>query len=92
MSNITEVPYSVSQRLLSIEAEQRDKLSALLFCDPVQYVYSPLEYAYDIHSNFVHKFCISTKQILFLGMNPGPWGMSQNGVRLLTIIQQKLIY
>lgn len=91
MSNITEVPHSVAHRLLCIEAEQCDKLNALLFCDPVQYVYSPLEYAYDIHSNFVHKFCTSTKQILFLGMNPGPWGMSQSGVRLLTIIQlQKL--
>ena len=90
MPNITEVPYSISHGLLSIEVEQRDKLNALLFCDPVQYVYSPLDYAHDIHSNFVHKFCISTKQILFLGMNPGPWGMSQTGVRLLTIILQKL--
>lgn len=81
MSNITKVSDSISHRLLSIEVEQSGKLNALSFCDPVQYIYSPLEYAYSIHSDFVHKFCTSTKKVLFLGMNPGPWGMSQTGVR-----------
>jgi single-strand selective monofunctional uracil DNA glycosylase len=81
MANAIESSDSVSHRLLSIELLQCVKLNALLFCDPVEYIYNPLEYAYDVHSNFVHKFCTSTKKILFLGMNPGPWGMSQTGVR-----------
>jgi single-strand selective monofunctional uracil DNA glycosylase len=81
MANAIESSDSVSHRLLSIELLQCVKLNALLFCAPVEYIYNPLEYAYDVHSNFVHKFCTSTKKILFLGMNPGPWGMSQTGVR-----------
>lgn len=81
MANATEGSDTVSYRLLSIELQQCAKLSAILFSGPVEYIYNPLEYAYDMHSNFVHKFCTSTKQILFLGMNPGPWGMSQTGVR-----------
>ncbi|PNF24149.1 hypothetical protein B7P43_G00591 [Cryptotermes secundus] len=80
MANATEGSDTVSHRLLSIELQQCTRLSAILFSGPVEYIYNPLEYAYGMHSNFVHKFCTSTKQILFLGMNPGPWGMSQTGV------------
>ncbi|KAL8621998.1 hypothetical protein ACOMHN_035526 [Nucella lapillus] len=46
----------------------------------VTYVYNPLEYAFDTHYKFVKKYYNSSKRILFLGMNPGPFGMSQNGV------------
>ncbi|XP_021926239.1 single-strand selective monofunctional uracil DNA glycosylase isoform X2 [Zootermopsis nevadensis] len=80
MANATEGSDSVAHRLLTTELLQSVRLNALLFCDPVEYIYNPLEYAYDVHSDFVHKFCTSTKKILFLGMNPGPWGMSQTGV------------
>ena len=46
----------------------------------VTYVYNPLEYAFETHYKFVKKYYNSSKRILFLGMNPGPFGMSQNGV------------
>jgi single-strand selective monofunctional uracil DNA glycosylase len=81
MANGTEGSDSVSNRLLSIELLQCAKLNDMLFSGPVEYIYNPLEYAFHMHSNFVNKFCTSTKKILFLGMNPGPWGMSQTGVR-----------
>uniref|UniRef100_H2ZNR8 Uracil-DNA glycosylase-like domain-containing protein n=1 Tax=Ciona savignyi TaxID=51511 RepID=H2ZNR8_CIOSA len=51
----------------------------LSFCDRVAYVYNPLEYAADPHAHYVSKYC-GTKSVLFLGMNPGPNGMVQNGV------------
>lgn len=51
------------------------------FCSQVKYVYNPLEYAYCVHSDFLKKYCCGPKDILFLGMNPGPWGMMQTGVR-----------
>jgi single-strand selective monofunctional uracil DNA glycosylase len=86
MANTTEGSKSVPDRMLSIELLQCAKLNAILFSGPVEYIYNPLEYAYDMHSNFVRKFCTSRKKILFLGMNPGPWGMSQTGVRMFTII------
>jgi len=80
MANATERD-SISDSLLSIELRLCVRLESLSLCDSIPYVYNPLKYAYDIHSKFVHKFCRSTKKILFLGMNPGPWGMSQTGVR-----------
>jgi single-strand selective monofunctional uracil DNA glycosylase len=48
----------------------------------VDFQYSPLDYALEPHSHYVHKYCQGPKKLLFLSMNPGPWGMSQTGVPL----------
>ncbi|XP_058717122.1 single-strand selective monofunctional uracil DNA glycosylase [Poecile atricapillus] len=40
----------------------------------------PLEYAWEPHRSFVRRYLRSPKPILFLGMNPGPFGMAQTGV------------
>lgn len=64
-------------------------LSCLLSCDElswklnstIQYVYKPLEYAKENYLQFLSKFINSSKKLMFLGMNPGPWGMVQTGVR-----------
>ncbi|XP_041320208.1 single-strand selective monofunctional uracil DNA glycosylase-like, partial [Pyrgilauda ruficollis] len=42
---------------------------------PVAAVYAPLEYAWEPHRRFVRRFLRSPKAVLFLGMNPGPFGM-----------------
>ncbi|XP_050431315.1 single-strand selective monofunctional uracil DNA glycosylase [Adelges cooleyi] len=44
------------------------------------YIYRPLEYASSLHKEFVNKYLFSLKNVLFLGMNPGPWGMCQTGI------------
>lgn len=46
-------------------------------------VYNPLDYASDLHKNYLRKFLKKSPIILFLGMNPGPFGMCQTGVNLL---------
>ncbi|XP_049809800.1 single-strand selective monofunctional uracil DNA glycosylase isoform X3 [Schistocerca nitens] len=71
---------TVPEKLLSIHQELANRLSELPFSAPIEYIYNPVDYAFDVHAQFVNKFCHSEKQILFLGMNPGPWGMSQTGV------------
>ena len=43
-------------------------------------IYNPLEYASDIHQQFIRKFCVTEKRVMFLGMNPGPFGMGQTGI------------
>jgi len=43
-------------------------------------VYNPLEYAWKSHVAYLSKYASSPKKIVFLGMNPGPWGMAQTGV------------
>lgn len=57
-----------------------EKLNKLSFNKPVEYIYNPVEYAFDMHEAFIRKFCNDEKKILLLGMNPGPWGMAQTGI------------
>ncbi|PIK39473.1 putative single-strand selective monofunctional uracil DNA glycosylase [Apostichopus japonicus] len=57
-----------------------EELGNLSFGERVCYIYNPLQYAKETHEDFIRKYCQSTKKVLFLGMNPGPFGMAQNGV------------
>jgi len=50
------------------------------FHDPVRFVYNPLLYARQPHEEYIRRFAGSRKRVVFLGMNPGPWGMAQTGV------------
>ncbi len=50
------------------------------FAEPVTHVYNPLSYARQPHEEYVRRFASQPKRVLFLGMNPGPWGMAQTGV------------
>ncbi|KOC59700.1 Single-strand selective monofunctional uracil DNA glycosylase [Habropoda laboriosa] len=70
----------IADQLLSLERNLAVELGKITFHLPVEYIYSPLEYAFNIHTMYVQKYCSTVKKILFLGMNPGPWGMSQTGV------------
>lgn len=52
----------------------------LRFALPVTHVYNPLLYAWKGHEMYLRRFGGSRKDIVFLGMNPGPFGMAQTGV------------
>lgn len=52
----------------------------LRFGPPVAHVYRPLEYAWAIHEAYLTRFGAEPKEVLLLGMNPGPFGMAQTGV------------
>lgn len=54
-----------------------DKLS---FAPPITKVYNPLDYAWAMHEQYLQRFAASPKKIIFLGMNPGPFGMVQTGI------------
>lgn len=55
------------------------KLSKLSF-ESAPYVYNPYDYAWSMHKAYVERFGATKKISLFLGMNPGPWGMAQTGI------------
>lgn len=55
-------------------------LSPLRFARPVTHVYDPLAYARAAHDAYVTAYGDSRKRVVFLGMNPGPFGMAQTGV------------
>ncbi|MBN1697634.1 MAG: single-stranded DNA-binding protein [Spirochaetales bacterium] len=53
---------------------------ALHLSSPVAYIYNPLEYAWEPHEAYMNRYAGGGKRVLFMGMNPGPWGMVQNGI------------
>ncbi len=58
----------------------RRALRGLTFSAPVAYTYNPLEYAWDRHCDYLTRYGTGRARVLFLGMNPGPYGMAQTGV------------
>ena len=50
------------------------------FAPPVTHVYDPLDYAWNIHERYLRRYGDGSKRVVFLGMNPGPFGMVQTGV------------
>ena len=50
------------------------------FSPPVTHVYNPLDYAWAPHEQYLRRFGGGRKRIVFLGMNPGPFGMVQCGI------------
>ena len=66
--------------LESIVDDMVNALRPLRFGPPVTHVYNPLEYARESLSQYHAKFASTPKEVVFLGMNPGPWGMAQTGI------------
>ncbi len=44
------------------------------------YIYNPLSYAFNMVEAYIREYAISPTKYLFLGMNPGPFGMGQTGI------------
>ena len=84
----TDPPTDLCDDLLKLEQELCQNLCSLKFHSPVTHVYNPLTYAKETHEDYVRKYCKFGQKVLFLGMNPGPFGMAQNGVSL----QRQLLY
>lgn len=57
-----------------------DALAPMTFAPPVAYVYNPLVYAAAPHAAYIARYGVVPHRVLFLGMNPGPFGMAQTGV------------
>ncbi len=55
-------------------------LRKLRFSPPVVHVYNPLEYARQSYDSYLHRYAAPSREVVLLGMNPGPWGMAQTGV------------
>jgi single-strand selective monofunctional uracil DNA glycosylase len=66
--------------LESIVAEMVNALRPLRFGPPITHVYNPLEYAREPLRQYHANFAFTPKEVVFLGMNPGPWGMAQTGI------------
>jgi len=67
-------------RLVEISADLASRVDVLEF-PSVPYVYNPLVYAWDPHEAYLERWGRKMpREVVMVGMNPGPFGMAQTGV------------
>jgi single-strand selective monofunctional uracil DNA glycosylase len=72
-------PAAPTAELVAISRRLARSTARLSFARPVQHVYAPLDYAREPHEKYL-ALARAPIDALFLGMNPGPFGMVQTGV------------
>jgi single-strand selective monofunctional uracil DNA glycosylase len=68
------------EQVLTEARKLQAALAQLRFRKPVAHVYNPLDYAWAPYEAYVRAYGAGPKRVVFLGMNPGPFGMVQTGV------------
>ena len=66
--------------LVSVSRKLSARVSRLKFGPPVTHVYNPLDYARAPHERYLERYGAPPKEVVLVGMNPGPFGMAQTGV------------
>ncbi len=66
--------------LITAARELCAAVAPMRFAAPISHVYNPLDYAWAPHEEYLRKFGEGRKRVIFVGMNPGPFGMVQIGV------------
>ena len=67
-------------RIIETAKKVAEQAGGLTFSDPVHTVYNPIQYAWKAHKMYLEKWGAPPKEVVLVGMNPGPWGMVQTGV------------
>ncbi|XP_055906936.1 single-strand selective monofunctional uracil DNA glycosylase [Eupeodes corollae] len=67
------------KQFFDIECDLNNELKTLKF-NNITHVYNPIEYAFDLHCQYLKKFLGGHKKLMLIGMNPGPNGMAQTGI------------
>jgi len=74
------MPNAVARNVLTAAETLAAAVDLLEFAEPTTHVYNPLRYAWAGHRSYLKQHAASSKKVVFLGMNPGPFGMAQTGV------------
>src|SRR5207245_7806721 len=69
-----------AEKMIEAAQELCAAVGRLKFTPPVTHVYNPLDYASRAHEWYLRRFANSQQRVVFLSMNPGPFGMVQTGV------------
>lgn len=75
-----EEDMNIAETLVHSAQELADRVDQLVFSPPVSHLYNPLRYAWAPHERYLRRFGANRKKIVFIGMNPGPFGMVQCGI------------
>lgn len=70
----------ISQQLMDASDRLCEQVDRLSFASPVAYVYNPLRYAREAVEEYILRYARARRDVFFLGMNPGPFGMAQTGI------------
>jgi single-strand selective monofunctional uracil DNA glycosylase len=76
----TGAPSSGGRTVVDVQHALTRRTKRLRFGPPAAFVYQPLEYARALADTYAARFGAGSKECLFVGMNPGPFGMAQTGV------------
>lgn len=71
---------AAARELIAAAHDLAVAVERLKFQAPVAAVYNPLRYAWAAHELYLRRYGAGPKRVIFLGMNPGPFGMAQTGV------------
>lgn len=69
-----------ADRLIRAARVLSNALESIRFGPPVTHVYDPARHAGRGYRRYLRRFANAPKRVVFLGMNPGPFGMTQTGV------------
>ena len=67
-------------RLIKISRNLSNEVEKIPTKKAAAYTYNPLSYARIPHEQYLTRYGTGEKEVLRLGMNPGPFGMAQTGV------------
>lgn len=75
-------PADTPAALIAAALQLRQDLAAMATQLPpgITHCYQPLDYAWAAHAAYLQRYGRASCRVLFLGMNPGPFGMVQTGV------------
>ncbi len=74
------MPNSISEAAIAAARTLSAGVDQLRFAEPTTHIYNPLDYAWAGHRSYLEQRAHSNKKVIFMGMNPGPFGMAQTGV------------
>jgi single-strand selective monofunctional uracil DNA glycosylase len=77
---ISKPTMTAIDKVIAAAQQLSHDVDKLRFAEPVACVYNPLMYAWRAHEQYLRLMNPRGAEVLFLGMNPGPWGMAQTGV------------
>ena len=72
--------HAIAESLIIAARTLLAAVERLDFSPPVSHIYNPMNYAWAPHQMYLRRFASNRKKVIFLGMNPGPFGMVQCGV------------
>lgn len=87
MNRESDAIVEIWEQVFNVELLLNSRLAKFEIPAGIKYIYNPIEYAQDIHREYLRKYANGPKRLIIIGMNPGPHGMGQTGVIFFLLIR-----